>query len=346
MGEPATFKWARDGNSTAIISETHILPEQKRPDLSKLTPGTIPIIDLSEAEDTIKSKVFEACHEYGIFYLVNHGVDETLCNDVLSAIVEFFNLPLEQGRGRLQTTDFDKEVKVINYQDYDGDRILPSWSESFTHLWRPSDDSFLHALPTNPPHYRELIRKYAKEMGMLMGKLLGWMSEGLGFEKGELEKSMGGKPMFYKMQSNFYPSCPNPELTLGLPVHNDMAALAIIRQTEHITGLHFLKDDIWRPVLPLPNAFVCNVGDVIEVLSNGKYKSVRHRSVTNKDKTRVSLVTFIAPNKQTILGPIKGTVDEQHPPRYETFLYANFHERILRPWLHPKSQSLTDDKAV
>ncbi|KAL9243358.1 hypothetical protein vseg_017254 [Gypsophila vaccaria] len=343
MGELATFKWARDGNSTTYVSKTHILSEQKRPKLDKITLGSIPIVDLSESEKAIKSKLLRGCQEYGIFYVVNHGVDETLCNNVLNALAEFFTSPIEQGRAQLHTTDHDKEVKVYNYCERDGDRNVLGWSEAFTHLWHPFDEAFLHALPTNPPQYRELIAKYAKEMGILTRKLLSWMSEGLGLEKEALEKHIGSLPKFYKMQSNFYPPCPNPELSMGLPVHNDMAVLTVLRQTENVTGLNFLdKDGTWMSVPPIPNAFVCNVGDVLEVLSNGKYKSVRHRVVTSKDKTRVSLATFIAPNKQTMVGPIKDLVDEHHPPRYETFLYANFHERILRPWLHPP----TDDEDV
>lgn len=101
---------------------------------------------------------------------------------------------------------------------------------------------------------------------MLFAKLFGWLSEGLGLEKEALEKNMGEKLKFYKMQANFYPLCPNPELTLGLPVHNDMAALTIIRQTEEVTGLNIIKDGKWMAVEPIPNAFVCNIGDTVEVI--------------------------------------------------------------------------------
>ncbi|KAL9243359.1 hypothetical protein vseg_017255 [Gypsophila vaccaria] len=341
MGELTTFKWARDGNSTTSIPPTHILSEQKRPHLDTIAPGSIPIVDLSEPEDAIKSKLLEGCQEYGIFYVVNHGVDKMLCNSVLNALAEFFTSPIEQGRAQLHTTDHDKEVKVYYYDVRDGDKIVHGWSEAFTHLWHPSDDTFLHSLPTYPPHYRELIAEYSKEIGIVISKLLGWMSEGLGLDKEEIEKNLGSLPKFYKMQSNFYPPCPDPELTMGLAAHNDMAAFTVVCQTEHVTGLNFLKDDTWFSVPPHPNAFVCNVGDVLQILSNGKFKSVRHRAVTSKDKARVSLATFIAPHKQTMVGPIKDLVDEQHPPRYETFQYANFHERILRPWLHPRP----DDKA-
>lgn len=333
--EITTFRWARDGALTQTLTTTYILSEEKRPHLSKVAPVSIPVVDLKEPDDIIREKVVKACEEYGIFYLVNHGVDEELCRKVLSSIVEFFHLPPEQGRSQLHSTDFEQDVKIFNYQMQDGGKRVPGWSEALTHLWHPSDaSSFMDSLPANPPQYRELIGTYAKEVGVLLAKLFGFFSEGLGLEKDALEKNLGEK-IRYRMQANFYPPCPDPELTLGLPVHNDRGALALILQTEEFTGLHIIKDDKWMSVPPISNAFVCNIGDVLEILSNGKYKSVRHRAVTSKDKTRVSLATFMAPNKQSIIEPIKELLDEQHPPRYDTFLYANFHEKILRPWLHP-----------
>lgn len=151
----STFKWAKDGGSTETIQPTYILSEEKRPQLSEVAPGSIPLIDLSEPEEIIREKVVKASEEYGIFYLVNHGVDPELCNETLKAIVEFFQLPLEQGRGLLHSTDHKKDVKIYNYHEPDGDKRVPGWSEALTHLWHPSDDSFLDALPANiPPQYR------------------------------------------------------------------------------------------------------------------------------------------------------------------------------------------------
>jgi isopenicillin N synthase-like dioxygenase len=67
------------------------------------------------------------------------------------------------------------------------------------------------------------------------------------------------------MQANFYPPCPDPELTLGLAVHTDLTALKVLRQTEGVTGLQVLKDGNWVAFDPVPVAFVINLGDQIQV---------------------------------------------------------------------------------
>lgn len=102
------------------------------------------------------------------------------------------------------------------------------------------------------------------EMNELMTKLLRLMSQGLGLEKDCLKKKLGENPIL-RAQSNFYPPCPDPEMTLGLAVHTDLNALTIVRQSEGVTGLQVIKDGKWVAVDPIPNSFVINLGDQIQV---------------------------------------------------------------------------------
>ncbi|RDY01122.1 Flavonol synthase/flavanone 3-hydroxylase, partial [Mucuna pruriens] len=60
------------------------------------------------------------------------------------------------------------------------------------------------------------------------------------------------------------------------------------------------------------------------VLSNGRFKSVLHRAVTNKLRTRVSMAMFYGPNMDTIIGPIEDLIDEEHPPRYRNYQFSEF----------------------
>lgn len=65
--------------------------------------------------------------------------------------------------------------------------------------------------------------------------------------------------------ANFYPPCPDPELTLGLAVHTDLNALTVLMQSEEVSGLQVIKDGNWVAVDPVPNAFVVNLGDQLQV---------------------------------------------------------------------------------
>lgn len=65
----------------------------------------------------------------------------------------------------------------------------------------------------------------------------------------------------------------------------------------------------------------------LQVLSNGRYKSVHHRAVTNRIQPRLTIAMFYGPNKDTLIGPIEDLIDEEHPPFYR---YAEFLEEFYR----------------
>ena len=71
---------------------------------------------------------------------------------------------------------------------------------------------------------------------------------------------------FQSMRMNYYPPCPEPDMTIGLTPHSDAGALTILLQLDDIDGLQIRKERRWVPVKPLPNAFVINVGDIMDVL--------------------------------------------------------------------------------
>lgn len=100
-----------------------------------------------------------------------------------------------------------------------------------------------------------------------MRQLLSLISHGLGLKTDTLERSLGDKPRLVS-QANYYPPCPQPELTLGLPPNTDINALTILMQSEDMTGPQVIKDGEWVSVDPVPNAFFVNIGDQIQVNSN------------------------------------------------------------------------------
>ncbi|GMY26314.1 protein DMR6-LIKE OXYGENASE 1-like [Fagus crenata] len=325
-------------NKTSLsLSPNFILPEEKRPILSEVFPlASIPIIDLNDQDidddgqgsSSLVSKISQACEEYGFFQIINHGVPKELCQRVLAVVTEFFQSPPEE-RAQFLTTDHTKQVRVLNYfQKVEGQGKVAMWGESFTHPWHPTED-FTHFLPKNPPQYREVFVEYAREIGVLMDRLLSLISRGLGLEKDCLKRKIGERPALYSL-ANYYPPCPDPELTMGLPAHNDIVALTVLLQLEGVAGLQVIKDGKWVPVDAVPDAFVVNLADQIQVLSNGRYKSVVHRAVTNKWLPRVSVAMFYAPNNDTKIGPIEDLIVEGQPAMYRNYSYKEFMEEFYR----------------
>ncbi|XP_027362834.1 protein DMR6-LIKE OXYGENASE 1-like [Abrus precatorius] len=315
------------------LSPNFILPEDRRPQLSIDSLASIPIIDLSDFDGTPSSslvvqKLSKACEEYGFFQIVNHGVPQHVCNKMITAIADLFNLPPEL-RGQLFTTDQSKSIRLYHfYLHVEGGEKVKMWSECFSHPWYPIED-IIHLLPEKiGAQYSEAFTEYAKEIGSLVRRLLCLMSIGLGIEENCLLKILDDQPRL-RAQANFYPPCPDPELTLGLPIHTDLNAVTVLLQSD-VSGLQVIKDGKWIDVPAIPNAFVINLGDQIQVLSNGRFKSVHHRAVTNKVQPRVSLAMFYGPNVDTTIGPIQELIDEEHPPKYRNYRFYEFLEEFYK----------------
>lgn len=107
---------------------------------------------------------------------------------------------------------------------------------------------------------------YCKEVRGLGFRLYEAISESLGLEEEYIKKVLGDQEQH--MAVNFYPKCPAPELTYGLPAHTDPNALTILLMDQHVAGLQVLKAGRWIAVNPRPNALVINIGDQLQVIHN------------------------------------------------------------------------------
>ncbi|KAJ8567706.1 hypothetical protein K7X08_019914 [Anisodus acutangulus] len=79
---------------------------------------------------------------------------------------------------------------------------------------------------------------------------------------------------------------------MGLCPHSDVQALTMLLQVNETLGLQIKKNGAWIPVSYLRNAFV-NIGDILEVVTDGVYKSIEYRAIVNEDKQRILIATFI-----------------------------------------------------
>lgn len=101
----------------------------------------------------------------------------------------------------------------------------------------------------------------------LSGKLMKMLSVNLGIEEGYLQNAFGGEHNIGAcMRVNYYPKCPQPDLTLGLSSHSDPGGLTLLLPDEQVTGLQVRKDDNWITVKPAPHALIVNIGDQIQVI--------------------------------------------------------------------------------
>ena len=104
---------------------------------------------------------------------------------------------------------------------------------------------------------------YCREVRGLGFRLYAAISASLGLEEEYVKKALGEQEQH--MAVNFYPKCPAPDLTFGLPAHTDPNALTILLMDQQVPGLQVLKEGRWIAVNPHPNALVINIGDQLQV---------------------------------------------------------------------------------
>ncbi|KAL0384164.1 UNVERIFIED_CONTAM: putative 2-oxoglutarate-dependent dioxygenase [Sesamum radiatum] len=194
-------------------------------------------------------------------------------------------------------------------------------------------------------------------MQKLTYKLLALIASSLGLPKDRLHGFFKNQTSF--MRLNYYPPCPAPQLALGLGRHKDAGAMTILAQDD-VGGLEVKRksDGEWIFVKPTPDAYIVNVGDLIQVQfldlnfltrfhliqvsvqfsyilkmiervflqvwSNDKYESVEHRVTVNSQKERFSIPFFINPSHSVWVEPLAELVDEQTPAKYKGYSWGSF----------------------
>lgn len=110
-----------------------------------------------------------------------------------------------------------------------------------------------------------MIDEYCKELVRLSGRLMKVLSINLGISEDRLQNAFGGDNIGACLRVNFYPKCPQPDLTLGLSSHSDPGGLTLLLPDHQVTGLQVRKGDNWITVKPAKHAFIVNIGDQIQV---------------------------------------------------------------------------------
>eukprot|EP01018_Ginkgo_biloba_P040796 Gb_41136 [translate_table: standard] len=215
---------------------------------------------------------------------------------MMKVATQCFDLPLKS-KQQFMSSDFTKPHNC------------PPLSET-VHLW-----------PSDPPEYRQVVASYAEEVKLLAAKLMVAIMETLALPSQYLQNSFENGSQI--MVLNCYPPCPEPDLTLGIPPHSDYGCITILLE-DAVGGLQVQHEGEWIPVKPWPNSFVVNLGDHLEILSNGRYKSVMHRVVVNSDISRVSVATLMSLPFEAKISPAAELIDDEHPKMYSDTDFAAF----------------------
>jgi isopenicillin N synthase-like dioxygenase len=281
----------------------------------------IPVIDISalvsweKDRDEVAGRIGQACRDWGFFYIVGHGVDEHLQRRLEEVSRQFFAQDLETkleikmshgGRawrgyfpvgGELTSGKPDLKEGIYFGAELEDDHPLVM---AGTPLHGPN------LFPADIPQFRETALAYMAAMTTLGHSLMAGIALSLGLKASYFFDRYTSDPLILFRIFNYPPQPPNneSESNLGVGEHTDYGLLTILRQ-DMSGGLEIKIKSRWVAAPPIPNSFVCNIGDMLDRMTGGRYLSTPHRVRNLTRHNRLSFPFFFDPNFSAEVRPIE-----------------------------------------
>jgi anthocyanidin synthase len=295
----------------------------------------IPVVDISpfftaktnkDQQQCVVEAVRAAASEWGVMHISGHGIPDDLVDRLHAAGTGFFALPIDAKEA------YANDPAAGRLQGY-GSRLATNasgqreWEDYLFHLLHP-DGLADHTLwPAHPPDYVAATREFGRRVRELASSLLAILSLGLGLSSSnKLEDELTTnddasskhkkEDLLLQLKINYYPRCPQPELAVGVEEHTDVSALSFILHNG-VPGLQVRHAGRWVTARSEPGTMIVHVGDALEILSNGRYTSVLHRGLVNREAVRVSWVVFCEPPPDAVLlRPLPELLTDGEPARF------------------------------
>ncbi len=297
-------------------------------DIGPLVAGTPRRLDVAR-------ELGRACRECGFFYVIGHGVDEQLCTRLEQLSRQFFawstpeKMRISMSRGGRAWRGYFSV----------GDELTSGKADQKEGLYFGAELPLDHpaVLAGTPMHgrnlfpdipaFREVVLEYLAALTQLGHALMAGLALSLSLDESYFADRYTGDPLILFRIFN-YPYSPSAagegDVPWGVGEHTDYGLLTILRQDD-AGGLQVKSRLRWIDAPPILGSFICNIGDMLDRLSRGSYRSTPHRVLNSSRRDRLSFPFFFDPNFNSEIRPIEALA--AHPDdRYERWDRASVHE--------------------
>jgi len=279
-------------------------------------------------------KLRDACQEFGFFHVINHGVNPSLIQTLDSTARDTFTLP----------TDIkERAILATSYSGYISPVIGPMGKESVPESMFFQNDHLVDQVssklwPQGNQAFCNHVREYKGKMRELSVEILKLIISSLGVDPSKHCDSAPFDNFAFPMRMNFYHNNKNleaaadDEVEIFSEAHTDISCLTILYQDD-VGGLQIrTKEGKWVNTKPLPGSFAVNIGDCLQMWSNGRYRSAEHRVVFGRSKQRrLSIAFFLSVSDEGEIHAPEELIDEKHPQQYRACTYREIRAHFLEP---------------
>jgi isopenicillin N synthase-like dioxygenase len=284
-------------------------------------PAVLPVIDVSPllghgpaaARADVAGQIQMACRERGFFYVTGHGVPAGLTQELASAAAEFFALPpqdkleiaMERG-GRAWRGFFPVGAELTSGR--------PDLKEGlYFGAELPGDDPRVLAgvplhgrnlFPRQVPLLRPLVLAYLDALTSLGQAVLTGVALSLGLDGDYFAAGYTADPTIL-LRVFHYPPSPPRARDWGVGEHTDYGLVTLLAQDDS-GGLQVAAREGWIDAPPIPGTLVCNIGDMLDRLTGGWYRSTPHRVRNRSGHGRLSFAFFLDPGFAAEVPPLPG----------------------------------------
>ncbi|WP_287241538.1 2-oxoglutarate and iron-dependent oxygenase domain-containing protein [Mesorhizobium sp.] len=286
----------------------------------------IPIVDVGPLLDnsgapSVAKDIRWAFENVGFMYVKNHGVPAQLLDDTFAQARAFFDQPLEE---KMKLHMANSGVAMHGYVEFFGENADPANTKDLKECFdigpeRPIlERPFFgpNQWPSTLPGFRETVFAYHEAMKDLATKLLRGIALSLDLPR-DFFDSRVTDPITYQRLLR-YPTQLGQveERIIGIGAHIDYGSLTILAQ-DSVGGLQVMnREGVWVEGAPIIGTFVINIGELLQILTNGLYIANYHRVVNTFGRERYSIPFFIDADYDAVVQPLERYVSPSNPSRY------------------------------